>query len=83
MIGLEAFSVVYSPTGGFVPYREYITSQVWWDKSRSYRAMVGSCERCGAVSGLSVHHRHYQTLGRETPADLVCLCGVCHRQEHA
>ncbi len=78
----EAFSIHWGKSGGFVPYADYMQSECWTDKSRAYRAMVGRCENCGATSGLSVHHRHYRTLGRERPEDLIVLCSDCHQARH-
>ena len=40
------------------------------------------CEDCGARTFLVTHHLHYQTLGCETPTDLVLLCRDCHRNRH-
>ncbi len=39
------------------------------------------CERCGAATGLQLHHRHYETLGRERLEDVEVLCDSCHRVE--
>jgi len=63
-------------------YEEYLKSERW----RAVRA--GALERaghrcqspgCRATTGLEVHHRHYGSLGAEAWADLVVLCGPCHR----
>jgi len=42
----------------------------------------GECEVCGVVPyRIEVHHKHYNTLGRENPSDLILLCPECHRVE--
>lgn len=38
----------------------------------------GRCERCEEHLADEIHHLHYRTLGRETPADLQALCVDCH-----
>lgn len=30
-----------------------------------------------------MHHAHYDTLGEETPQDVVLLCDGCHESVHA
>lgn len=45
----------------------------------------GCCERCGVNKDaglivLELHHKHYQTLGMETPGDVEMLCQKCHPQ---
>jgi len=42
----------------------------------------GKCERCGLGLPLDLHHLHYRTVGRETPADLLALCRDCHDAAH-
>jgi 5-methylcytosine-specific restriction endonuclease McrA len=46
----------------------------------------GKCEICGEPPGfgsrLELHHRHYETEGRERPDDLVACCRTCHLREH-
>jgi len=43
---------------------------------------AGGCERCGMRYKLELHHRHYDSQGREVPDDLLALCRVCHEAEH-
>ena len=44
------------------------------------------CERCGFSAGkrelFVIHHRHYETLGKERPQDVCLLCKPCHTQIH-
>lgn len=42
----------------------------------------GRCECCGERAKLELHHKHYETEGRETPDDLSALCRDCHKGEH-
>ncbi len=72
------------PPPGFVRpiYREYITSAAWRAKRRlKLKSTRGKCERCGQRA-TQVHHKHYDTLGRERLADLESLCRPCHEREH-
>jgi len=44
------------------------------------------CDRCGFESGgkkkFNVHHRHYRSLGNESPEDVCLLCHSCHNEIH-
>jgi hypothetical protein len=40
------------------------------------------CERCGRRRRLELHHRHYNSQGRERPEDLYALCRDCHHASH-
>lgn len=43
----------------------------------------GCCENCGGRVGTpELHHKHYETEGRETPDDLEALCRSCHKGRH-
>jgi hypothetical protein len=61
-------------------YREYLSSEEWRIRKKPVlRRAQGRCERCfqsGKI--LSVHHKHYCTLGYESPDDLEALCDKCH-----
>lgn len=54
-------------------YRELRTSRL--------RMAGNRCEECGANHALQLHHRHYNTLGREKIDDVVILCDQCHERE--
>lgn len=43
---------------------------------------AGHCKHCGRAAPLELHHRHYETVGREEPEGLVALCRECHHAEH-
>jgi hypothetical protein len=40
-------------------------------------------DRCTSTKGLAVHHRHYDSLGREEDSDLEVLCRFHHLVRHA
>lgn len=66
-------------------YLAYLRSP-WWTgrKAAVIRYRGYRCERCGAAPfrGLQLHHRTYERLGRELPADVELLCKPCHLREH-
>src|SRR5262245_51079443 len=37
------------------------------------------CEYCLLRWGEQLHHRHYETWGRERPCDVMLVCDRCHR----
>ena len=47
-----------------------------------FRRCQGLCEGCGEFVQLTLHHLHYDTVGRERPEDLEALCWPCHKQRH-
>lgn len=62
-------------------YRAYLRSQRWRRiRARMLMMTGGACEwpMCGDDRDLEVHHRHYETLDRESSDDLVVLCEVHH-----
>jgi 5-methylcytosine-specific restriction endonuclease McrA len=64
-------------------YRDYLYSRYW--RAIRRRALIAArycCNRCGQTSALEVHHRTYERLGCEIPADLEVLCDTCHRRHH-
>jgi hypothetical protein len=67
---------------GFESYGQYIDSWGWRKRRAAYYAAKGSDCLCGAPAQL-VHHKTYETLGAETPDDLVGLCGECHGIVHS
>lgn len=54
--------------------------------NRLRRAVVrrcgGCCEDCGRKCKLTMHHRHYDTVGNEALDDIVALCWPCHQARH-
>ncbi len=70
-------------------YLRVLASGRWARIRRDAIARAGGrCERCGRQFGrrwrakATVHHLHYETLGRETLADVEALCQLCHAEEH-
>jgi len=67
-----------------MPYDNYLLSPEW--KERRKQALDWArkaCQFCNADNKpLHVHHRTYDRLGAELPADLVVLCADCHRRFH-
>lgn len=60
-------------------YREYLQSLQWHAKREAaLRRCGGACQKCRATKDLEVHHKHYETFGREGPDDLEVLCIPCH-----
>jgi 5-methylcytosine-specific restriction endonuclease McrA len=60
-------------------YEEYMRSPEWAARRELALATAGHrCQRCGALGGLEVHHRHYDSLGAEREEDLEVLCKPCH-----
>lgn len=66
-----------------MPYREYLKTQHWQRQRTFALERAGHvCELCGHRSELQVHHRSYDRLGFEHPADLIVLCDSCHEDHH-
>lgn len=62
-------------------YKRVLSSDRWRRlKSRLMEKRGSRCESCGAVGvPLDLHHKHYETLGRERHCDVSLLCrGGCH-----
>jgi 5-methylcytosine-specific restriction endonuclease McrA len=64
-------------------YRDYLLP-FHWKRSRDL-AIVRADHQCGLCSSrnaLDVHHRTYERLGFERPADVMALCADCHHDHH-
>lgn len=69
-------------------YLQYLESPEWFALRRA--AMRRAQFRCQREKpgeprhegSLDVHHKHYDSLGRETLDDVEVLCQLCHRTEH-
>ena len=63
-------------------YDEYLRTP-WWKNKRHQKltSVNWRCERCNARAE-QVHHKHYNSLGREKNCDLEALCDPCHNREH-
>lgn len=65
-------------------YRDvYLKSDHW--RAQRVAALVRAenrCQVCNSDRSLDVHHRTYERLGSEVPADLTVLCRTCHDLFH-
>ena len=64
-------------------YTEYLLSDHW----ARVRAIAvywagGRCQICDSTDRCEAHHRTYERLGAEAPADVTVLCRVCHGTFH-
>lgn len=66
-----------------VGYEDYLRSAKWQRKRRAALARAEHrCQVCSGRDRLNVHHRTYERLGDERPADLTVLCETCHEIFH-
>ena len=66
-----------------IDYRTYLESDAWQRQRRSALLFARNrCQVCNKSGRLDVHHRTYERLGDERPADLIVLCRDCHRLFH-
>ena len=69
---------------GFKSYSEYLKSAKWagtrehWHRKNPLK----SCECCGQMKPLQLHHRVYNRMGCESAKDLMGLCDWCHKTLH-
>lgn len=80
---LSNANLVYKTNGdttGFKDYNRYIRSNDWKKKRDERVEYDGNrCRNCGSRLYLQVHHRKYNSLGKEdVKSDLVTLCDECH-----
>ena len=66
-----------------VDYKNYLVSKEWY----AFRCKVMGdrgykCEKCGTSNQLTVHHKHYKSLGHEQLKDVELLCWNCHQAQH-
>lgn len=59
--------------------RREIEKAQYHKRARQFRA--ASCETCGAMIGLHVHHRD-EDITNNQPSNLQTLCGSCHLRWH-
>lgn len=62
-------------------YSKYIQSPAWSTnpaRLAELRLSGGRCRLCNRQQRLTVHHRTYVRLGRESVSDLTTLCHDCH-----
>ena len=64
------------------PYKIYINSSSWINKSKQFIKNAKKCQRCGSFYGLGCHHKNYNNIGKETYKDIIVLCWDCHKKFH-
>lgn len=68
-----------------LPYEVFLSTAYWFSVSQTAKANAGMrCQVCNGCNELNVHHRTYDTHGREhsNMMDLVVLCSRCHGLFH-
>jgi hypothetical protein len=66
-----------------LPYSAYLRSPHWTAVRREALNRAGNrCQICNRAELLQVHHRTYERVGAERPADVIVLCDVCHSNHH-
>jgi len=66
-------------------YQEYYTTKHWGvTKIRKFKQNKDRrCEACGRKhKNVQVHHKHYDSIGKESMQDLVVVCPDCHTKLH-
>ena len=61
---------------------EYRETSEWRERANLMKSLFTECQTCLNDSNLNVHHRTYERLGQEHPADLILLCQECHHLIH-
>lgn len=59
-------------------YRDYIDSDEWKQKQKSFLKKHPICELCNKYEADEVHHKNYTSIGDEQEDDLMSLCNRCH-----
>ena len=84
----KKFPIVSEYTGEIINNQnEFLQSKHWAMVKVSYKRIKDTknkknCEKCGSTSEISLHHLTYKNMGKETPSDLMFLCGKCHCEVH-
>ena len=68
-------------------YKNYMQSEQWQQKKAERISIDKGCAMClrplDKIRSVQVHHISYRNLGHEDVlADLVTLCGSCHKKIH-
>ena len=64
-------------------HSEYLKSEHWRKLRNEKLKLDASCENCGRINNLDVHHINYKNLYDVTIFDLKTLCRTCHHRIHA
>jgi hypothetical protein len=68
---------------GYPTYDDYLRSRHWRQfRARYQQERRWRCVICEATTGLELHHKRYDTLGRESFDDVCPLCSDCHPLLH-
>ena len=61
-----------------------LSLDAYWELHRRVLQRDGwRCQKCGALERLEVHHLQFRSRsGSDDEANLITLCGECHRQTH-
>lgn len=70
------------PAAKRIDYYQYIQSKKWKKKRKRALNYYKKCQMCGSTMDLRVHHKHYNSLGKEKIKDLQVLCKNCHADLH-
>ena len=64
-------------------YSHYLSTRHWRFLRKKKLEECGSrCQHCKTHDDVKVHHKTYDTLGRESLDDLIALCQRCHSGAH-
>jgi len=65
-------------------YKEYLISPHWqYVRKTMLKYADYRCQICNAGNTpMHIHHRCYDNLGNEPPADLIVVCERCHKFIH-
>jgi 5-methylcytosine-specific restriction endonuclease McrA len=65
-------------------YESYLRTDAWRERREiALEWACHQCQVCNSPHDLVVHHRTYERIGHEDPADLTVLCSGCHDLFHA
>lgn len=80
----DAVRIVYKILGK-VNYQEYLKSEHWATvRDMALERSNNRCQLCNnSNKRINVHHNNYRNLYKETPADVIALCGDCHEKFHS
>lgn len=66
-----------------LPYEAYLRTPHWRQvRAAALERFENQCALCCSGRELEVHHRTYENLGCERPADVTVLCATCHARFH-
>lgn len=66
-----------------VEYAAYLRTDHWREvRDRALDYAERRCQLCYSAVDVQVHHRTYDRVGEERPADLTVLCKACHEKHH-